>query len=188
MTGSGYEHPMTRPARVRRWRLSDQPPFRRRVLRALLAYAFVMVALVALGLSPSPILLAAFFVAGGAVAAFCTEHVADSVGDAWTATRPSTVGLGRGADHKTVALGRRLAARSNEPGQRAHLAAELHDQLRAVLADQVRRERGRDILREPGAARDVLPPDLADLVEGPPDPRLVDARYLSALLDRIESP
>lgn len=173
---------------MKRWRLADQPPGRRRVLRGLLAYAVVMVLLVALGLSPSPVLLAAFFLAGGVLLAFCGDHVLDSGGEPWITTGPSTVGLGRGSDHRTVALARRLAARSNEPGQRANLAAELHQQLRAVLADQVRRERGRDILAEPGAARDVLPPDLADLVEGPPDSRLADARYLSAVLDRIESP
>jgi hypothetical protein len=68
------------------------------------------------------------------------------------------------------------------------LAAELQKQLRLVLIDQVQRERGRNLRLHPEAAHDVLPPELAAIVTGPVDPRLTDARYLSAILDRIESP
>ena len=89
---------------------------------------------------------------------------------------------------RTAALARRLEARVNEPSQRRNLASDLQRQLKVVLADRVRRERGWDIVAHPDLAYEALPSDLADLVTRPPDLRLADAQYLSALLDRIESP
>ena len=67
-----------------------------------------------------------------------------------------------------------------------HIVADAPADL--VLADRVRRERGWDIVAHPDLAYEALPSDLADLVTRPPDLRLADAQYLSALLDRIESP
>lgn len=173
---------------MRRWRLRDQPVWRARIIRAVLAYAVVMLVLVALGLSPSPLLIGAIFAAGTAVVAFFGDRFVGSHGEAWVTPGQSTMGLGRGGDHRTVALSRRLADPGRQPEQRAHLASDLQRQLSAVLADRVLRERGVDLVAHTHRAYDVLPPDLADLVARPPDPRLCDPAYLSALLDRIESP
>ena len=170
------------------WRLRDQPTGRRRLLQAGLAYAVVLLGLVALGLSPNALLLGAFFVVGLAVVAFFADRFLDSQGELWFPGNPSMTGLGRGSDHRTVALARRLANREKDASQRRNLAAEIQRQLQVVLADRVRRERGWDIIARPDLAYEALPGDLADLVARPPDPRLVEPEYLSALLDRIESP
>ena len=164
------------------------PEGRHLVLRVVVLYAVTMVFLVLLGVGPSPVLVAAFFLAAAVVFAVFSERFSGSYSEPWIVSPPSTAGLGRGSDHRTSALARRLEARVNEPSQRRNLAAELQRQLRVVLADRVRRERGWDILAHPELAYDALPSDLADLMNRPPDLRLVDAQYLSALLDRIESP
>ncbi|MEO7233861.1 MAG: hypothetical protein ABIW80_00655 [Lapillicoccus sp.] len=169
------------------WRLRDQPVWRARVIRAVVGYVVLMLALVLLGVSPSPVLVAALVVAGTIVMAFFSDRFSESHGEAWVTPGQSTLGLGRGGDHRTVALSRRLADPGRDPQQRAHLAADLQRQLAAVLADRVARERGVDLLAHPDRAYDVLPSDLADLVAQPPDPRLVDAAYLGAVLDRIEA-
>jgi hypothetical protein len=169
-------------------RLRELPSGRRLVVRVALLYAATMVLLVLLDLSPSPLLVAAFFVAAATVFAVFSERFTDSHAEPWVVSPPSTAGLGRGSDHRTSALARRLEARVHEPGQRRNLAADLHKQLRVVLADQVRRERGWDLLAHPELALDALPSDLADIMTRPPDMRLADAQYLSAVLDRIESP
>jgi len=161
---------------------------RRLVLRVALLYAATMVFLVLIGVSPSPFLIAAFFVAGTTIFAVFSERFTGSHSEPWIVNPPSTAGLGRGSDHRTSALARRLEARATDPSQRRNLAADLQRQLQVVLADRVRRERGWDILARPDLAYEALPSDLADLVTRPPDLRLVDAQYLSALLDRIESP
>ncbi len=89
--------------------------------------------------------------------------------------------------------GRRRSPAASRPArhdasQRRNLATDLQRQLRVVLADRVRRERGWDIVAHPELAYEALPPDLADLMTRPADLRLADVTYLSALLDRIESP
>lgn len=164
------------------------PDGRRLVIRVALLYAVTMVFLVLLGVSPSPVLVAAFFLVAAVVFAVFSERFSGSYSEPWIVSPPSTAGLGRGSDHRTSALARRLEARADEPSQRRNLAAELQQQLRIVLADRVRRERGWDIMAHPELAYDALPSDLADLVTRPPDLRLPDVRYLSAVLDRIESP
>lgn len=164
------------------------PDGRRLVIRVALLYAVTMVFLVLLGVSPSPVLVAAFFLVAAVVFAVFSERFSGSYSEPWIVSPPSTAGLGRGSDHRTSALARRLEARANEPSQRRNLAAELQQQLRIVLADRVRRERGWDIMAHPELAYDALPSDLADLVTRPPDLRLPDVQYLSAVLDRIESP
>ena len=161
---------------------------RRLVIRVAILYAVTMVVLVLLGVSPSPALVAAFFVAATTIFAVFSERFTGSHAESWTVNLPSTAGLGRGSDHRTSALARRLEARAGDPSQRRNLAADLQRQLRLVLADRVRRERGWDILAHPDLAYEALPSDLADLVTRPPDLRLADAQFLSALLDRIESP
>ena len=169
-------------------RLRDLPSGRRLVVRVALLYAATMVFLVLLDLSPSPLLVAAFFVAATTVFAVFSERFTDSHVEPWVVSPPSTAGLGRGSDHRTSALARRLEARVHEPNQRRNLAADLQKQLRVVLADRVRRERGWDLFAHPELAHDALPSDLADLMTRPPDLRLADVQYLSAVLDRIESP
>lgn len=164
------------------------PDGRRLVVRVAALYAVTMLFLVLLGVSPSPVLVAAFFLAAAVVFAVFSERFSGSYGEPWIVSPPSTAGLGRGSDHRTSALARRLEARATEPSQRRNLAAELQQQLRIVLADRVRRERGWDIVAHPELAYDALPSDLADLVTRPPDLRLPDVQYLSAVLDRIESP
>jgi hypothetical protein len=168
--------------------LRGLPSGRRLLVRVALLYAATMVFLVLLDLSPSPVLIAAFFAAATTVFAVFSERFTESHVEPWVVSPPSTAGLGRGSDHRTSALARRLEARAHEPGQRRNLAADLQKQLQGVLADRVRRERGWDLLAHPELAHDALPSDLADLMTGPPDLRLADARYLSAVLDRIESP
>ena len=164
------------------------PDGRRLVLRVAIVYAVTMVFLVLLGVSPSPVLVAAFFLAAAVVFAVFSERFSGSYSEPWVVSPPSTAGLGRGSDHRTSALARRLEARVSEPSQRRNLAGEVQRQLRVVLADRVRRERGWDILARPELAYDALPSDLADVMTRPPDLRLADVQYLSALLDRIESP
>jgi hypothetical protein len=166
----------------------ELPTGRRLVVRVALLYAGTMVFLVLLDVSPSPVLVAAFFATAATIFAIFSERFTSSYSEPWVVNPPSMAGLGRGSDHRTSALARRLEARVDEPGQRRNLAADLQKQLRLVLADRVRRERGWDIVAHPEFAYDALPPDLADLVTRPPDLRLADAQYLSALLDRIESP
>src|SRR6478609_5243343 len=134
------------------------------------------------------VLVAAFFLAAATVFVVFSERLTSSYSEPWIVNPPSTAGLGRGSDHRTAALARRLESRVNEPSQRRNLAGDLQRQLKVVLADRVRRERGWDIVAHPDLAYEALPPDLADLVTRPPDLRLADAHYLSALLDRIESP
>ncbi|MEO8828942.1 hypothetical protein [Lapillicoccus sp.] len=170
-----------------RWRLADQPRGRRRLIWLAVAYVVVLLALVGLGLSVSPILLGTLFLAGFAGAAFAIDRFAENQDDQWSTSQPSTAGLGRGSDHLTVALARRLSSTATDPRSRASLAGELHRQLRVVVVDRVRRERGFDLTSHPRAANDVLPTELVALVTGPPDPRLTDSRYLADLLDRIES-
>jgi hypothetical protein len=161
---------------------------RRLVLRVALLYAATMIFLVLIGVAPSPFLVAAFFLAATTIFVVFSDRFTGSHGEPWIVNPPSTAGLGRGSDHRTAALARRLEARAGDPSQRRNLAADLQRQLQLVLADRVRRERGWDIIANPGLAYEALPSDLADLVTGPPDLRLADAQYLSALLDRIESP
>lgn len=169
-----------------RWHLSDLPLTRRLSIRFAVAYVVLLLFLVALGLEVSPVLLGAVFLVAMAGLGFALSSFGESLDDPWTTTRPSTVGLGRGSDHLTVALGRRLAVRDADPVRQANLAAELHRQLRAVVVHRVQRERGVDLASRPDLADDVLPPDLAVLVTEPANPRLTDPGYLRALLDRIE--
>lgn len=170
-------------------RLGRQPEWRRRLIGGLTAYVVLLLALGALGLEPSPGLFAAFLVAAVSVLAFFADRRGDSQPELWPTPSASTPGLGRGADHKATALARRLASIAEAPqGTRANLARDLHVQLSVVVADRVLRRHGRDVLTDPAAAREVLPPDLAELVLGPPDERrLTDPATLSHLLDRIES-
>jgi hypothetical protein len=134
------------------------------------------------------VVTASFPVAATTAFAVFSERFIDSHVEPWVVSPPSTAGLGRGSDHRTSALARRLEARVHEPGQRRNLAADLQKQLRVVLADRVRRERGWDLIAHPELAHDALPSDLADIMTRPPDMRLADAQYLAAVLDRIESP
>lgn len=170
-----------------RWRLANQPQGRRRLIWLAVAYVVVLLALVGLGLSVSPILLGALFLAGFAGAAFAVDRFGENQDDRWSTRQPSTAGLGRGSDHLTMALARRLSDSAANPANRANLARDLHRQLRQVVVDRVRRERGIDLATNPRVADDVLPTELVTLVTGPPDPRLTDSRHLTDLLDRIES-
>ena len=95
----------------------------------MVLYAVTMVFLVLLGVSPSPVLVAAFFLAAAVVFAVFSERFGGSYSEPWIVSPPSTAGLGRGSDHRTSALARRLEARVNEPSQRRNLAAELQRQL-----------------------------------------------------------
>ena len=169
--------------------LARQPVWRRRLLGGLTAYVVLLLALGGLGLAPSTSLFAAFFVAAVSFLAFVADRWGDTQPDLWPTPSPSTVGLGRGADHQAAALARRLASAAEAPeATRANLARDLHAQLCVVVADKVARRHGRDVLADPHAARELLPPDLVELVLGPPDERrLTEPISLSHLLDRIES-
>lgn len=169
--------------------LGAQPVWRRRLIGGLTAYVVLLLALGALGLAPSPSLFAAFIIAVVSVLAFVADRQADTQPELWPAPSASTVGLGRGGDPKATALARRLASVAEAPADtRAHLAQDLHAQLVIVVADRVLRRHGRDVLTDPAAARELLAPDLAELVLGAPDERrLTEPAALSRLLDRIES-
>src|SRR6478672_9815349 len=99
-------------------------------MRVLLLYAVTMVFLVLLGVSPSPVLIAAFFLAATSVFVVFSERFTSSHSEAWIVNPPSTAGLGRGSDHRTAALARRLEARVNEPSQRRNLASDLQRPLK----------------------------------------------------------
>lgn len=167
------------------------PKERRRLLGAFAAYLVLLVLLQILGLSPSPLLIAALFVAGGSVLLYVEGRVDDNAAVAWPRLGPSTLGLGRGADHRTTSLARRLEGLATaSAGSRRQLALDLHRQVVTVMAGRVRRTHGRDIITSP-SARALLPADLALLLADPVDEqvldRLVDPAALTRLLDRIES-
>ena len=172
----------------RRSRSARQPAWRRRLIGGFTAYAVLLLVLEALGLDPSPALFAAFVVAALSVLAFLGDRQRDTA-PLWPVQSASTVGLGRGADHKATALARRLAAVAEAPEAiRENLAKDVHAELSVVVADKVQRRHGRDVLTDPAAARELLPPELAELVLQPPDVhRLTEPAALSDLLDRIES-
>ena len=170
-------------------RFARQPAWRRRLITGLTAYVVLLAALGGLGLGPSPALFAAFFAAAGSALVYLADRMGDSQAETWPTRGPSTTGLGRGADHRAPALARRLAGVARAPeGTRANLAQDLHAQLSAVVADRVQHLHGRDLLTDLTASRELLPPDLAEFVLGPPDERrLTDPAALTHLLDRIES-
>jgi len=173
----------------RRSRSARQPAWRRRLIGGFTAYVVLLLVLEALGLDPSPALFAAFVVAALSVLAFLGDRQRDTAPQLWPVQSASTVGLGRGADHKATALARRLAAVAEAPEAiRENLAKDVHAELSVVVADKVQRRHGRDVLTDPAAARELLPPELAELVLQPPDVhRLTEPAALSDLLDRIES-
>ncbi|HEU5000619.1 MAG TPA: hypothetical protein VFT68_16895, partial [Lapillicoccus sp.] len=70
---------------------------RRLVLRVGLLYAVTMVFLVLIGVSPSPVLVAAFFLAATTILAVFSERFVGSYGETWVVNPPSTSGLGRGS-------------------------------------------------------------------------------------------
>ncbi len=170
-------------------RFASQPLWRRRLIAGLTAYVLVLLALQALGFEPSPALFAALLVLVVTGAAYLDDRSADTQPYPWPVQSVPTTGLGRGADHRATSLARRLATIS-EAGDsaRAALAHQLHSQLTQAVADRVRHAHGRDVLADAGAARELLPPDLAAFVSHPPDARqLTEPGPLARLLDRIES-
>ena len=95
------------------------PSGRRLVVRVVILYAVTMLFLVLLQVSPSPVLVAAFFLAAATVFAVFSERFTSSHSEPWIVNPPSTAGLGRGSDHRTAALARRRG-----PGQRAQPAPQ----------------------------------------------------------------
>ena len=161
------------------------------MLGAVAAYLVLLVLLQVLDLSPSALLLAALFIAGGSVFVYVDGRLDDNTPSAWPRLGASTLGLGRGTDHRTTSLARRLAALDTaSAGSRRQLAVDIRTQVVVVMAGRVRRAHGRDLLTDP-AAHALVPPDLALLLEDPIDERvldrLVDPVALTRLLDRIES-
>lgn len=163
----------------------------RRLLGVVAAYLVLLVLLQVLDLSPSPLLIAALFVAVGALLLYVDGRLDDNTPSAWPRLGASTLGLGRGADHRTTSLARRLGGVDGaSSGSRRLLALDLQGQVVLVMAGRIRRAHGRDVLTDP-AARALLPADLALLLADPVDEkvldRLVDPTALTRLLDRIES-
>lgn len=159
----------------------------RAVLWGVAAYVGTVVVLSLLGLSPSVLLVAAVFVVAGTVAVHLDSRLADTLDGEWPRAGASTQGLGRGSDHRTASLARRLAdARTATPGARALLVGEVHADLVAAIASRTRRAHGLDP-RTDARGLALLPPDLAALVVEPPDDRLLDPDHLAHLLDRTES-
>ncbi|MEO9152500.1 MAG: hypothetical protein ABI243_08865 [Lapillicoccus sp.] len=118
-------------------------------------------------------------------------RIEDNAASDWPRLGASTLGLGRGADHRTTSLARRMAAVDTAtPGSRRQLALDLRAQVVTVMVGRVRRAHGRDLVADP-AARSLLPADLALLLADPVDERvldrLADPAALARLLDRIES-
>ncbi|MEP6797612.1 MAG: hypothetical protein ABI890_05660 [Lapillicoccus sp.] len=165
--------------------------WRRPLVGAVAAYLVLVVLLQALGLNPSPPMFAGLFLAVGAVAVYVDGRIADNDPTAWPRLGASALGLGRGADHRTTSLARRLeSVGTATPGSRRQLAADIHRQLVPVIVGRLRRSRGRD-LTDDAEALALLPPEVAALLADPVDERvldrLVDPTTLARLLDRIES-
>lgn len=164
---------------------------RRRLLGAVAAYLVLVGLLQVLDLSPSPLLIAALFVAVGSMLVYVDGRIEDNAPSEWPRLGASTLGLGRGADHRTTSLGRRMAVIGTaSPASRRQLALDLRAQVVTVLAGRVRRATGRDVHTDPEALA-LLPADLALMLADPVDERvldrLVDPAALNRLLDRIES-
>ncbi len=157
----------------------------RAVLRGAVGYLALVVVLVLLGMHPSPLLLGAGALTLGGLLAYL--DVAMGTDDPpWPCADISTRGLGRGSDHRTASLARRLAgAPESSAGARQHLAEQVRADLVAAVVSRVGRSHGLDPTTDPRVLP-LLPPDVAALVSEPADERLLDPHTLTRLLDRIE--
>lgn len=160
----------------------------KRLAWTAVGYGVLVVFLSLLGYSPSAVLIAAFAVAFFSVAVLVADRLPDVSGDRWPLLRASSVGVGRGSDHRTASLASRLSTMDTASTERRlALAASLQEEIRGIVAAHVRRHDTRDVVHDPSAARAVLPPKLAAVLTGPPDPRLVDPAFLSTILDQVET-
>lgn len=148
-------------------------PARRLVLRVVVTYVGVVAALSLAGMTPSLLLLGA--VALGLLSTGLGAGGATPT-DAWPPMRTYVRDSGRGSDHATTHLARRLeSVASSDPTARAALATGLH---RALA----------DVVWARAAAGASVPPQLAHLLTGPPDvDELTDPAALARLLSRIEA-
>ncbi len=149
-------------------------------------YVVVVVALALLGVHPSPILLAAGALAVAGLLAYLDATLATDDSPWPHGGDAPARGLGRGSDHRTSVLARRLRdAPEASAGSRQHLAEEVRADLVAAVVSRVGRSHGLDPTTDPRALP-LLPPEVAAVVRGPADERLLDPDTLTRLLDRIE--
>lgn len=163
-------------------------PWPRRVAGTLAAWAAAVLVLGALGLSPSVPLLGATVLAGASLVFRLLDTVAHPSSGRWPPRVVSSTGLGRGADHEVASLARRLAGAPETPEAAAAVARDLHALLCRVASDRVLARHGFVVAEDHDRAREVLPPDVLELLTGPPRAeQLTDPAALDHLLDRIES-
>ena len=156
------------------------------VARVLVVFVVGFSALYLLGFSPDPVLFGA-----GAVLVLCIAAAADAetapLAGSWTAGDLSSTAERLGSDHVTTTLARDLAQLRDDSHIATELAARVHRRISAILEARVWRNQGVDLRSNVAWARQILPPDLADIYVGPPDPRLLQPDRLGELIARIEA-
>ncbi len=152
-------------------------------LRLVLTWLGTLVVLELLSLRPSVPLLAAATL-GVLALGPAARDPAEPAGREWVAGDLGGATLGRGSDHATTMLAHDLLAVTGpdhaEPAQR------IHARLRASIEAALWRSQGVDLRADPAWADRLLPPDLAAVYTGEPDPARLRPAALAALLTRIE--
>lgn len=157
----------------------------RRALRFALTWLAVVLGLAGLGLQPAVPLLAAVAVAAYTLVVTVEEPVREEI-SSWVSGDLSGVSLTRGSDHRTTALAEQLARVPANPDTMVELSRRVHQRLCAVLDARVWRAQHIDLPRNMEWARQILPPELADLYLLDPTPDLLRAETLDRHLTRIE--
>ena len=158
----------------------------RAVGRGAVGYLVLVVVLDLLGLHPSPLLMAAGALALAGLLAYLDATLGTDDPPWPHGGGVPTRGLGRGSDHRTAVLARRLSdAPEASAGSRQHLAQEVRADLVSAVVSRVGRSHGLNPTTDPRALL-LLPPEVAAVVRGPADERLLDPDTLTRLLDRIE--
>lgn len=158
----------------------------RRLRWLVIAWASGCVLLSLMSFAPSVSLLAAVGLVV-AVLALVLDVPAASGPRNWSTQDSSPGRLARGSDHPTLMLAARLATTDDHPDRTAALAAEVQERVRAVLAARLRRRAIHPSDTPERALGDALDPDLAALLDGPPDRRLLDPTVLDRILTGIEA-
>lgn len=150
------------------------------------AWATSCLLLSLMAFAPSVPLLAAVGVVV-AIVGLVLDVPAASGPKSWTHPDPRAGRLARGSDHPTLLLAARLSTTAEHPERTDTLTAELHERVNAVLAARLRRRGPLGQIPAPGGRDLPVDPDLAQLLDGPPDPRLLDPTVLDRILTRIEA-
>ncbi len=150
------------------------------------AWAMCCVLLSLMAFAPSVPLLAAVGVVV-AVLGLVLDVPAASGPKNWSTPDPAAGRSARGSDHPTLLLAARLATTAEHPDRTDALTAELHERVNAVLVARLRRRGALGQTPAQGRHEPAVDPDLARVLDGPPDPRLLDPTVLDRILTRIEA-